>query len=144
MSVGRRWYLVAWDVRRDDWRTFRVDRVSEPRLAGVRFAARALPGGDAAAFVARAFRSMPMAHVATVEVRASADELAEVARWLEGHDAVAWVRGDLPEEADEPRITKNDSDSDPVMRIAITSDRMSPAEITETRRVLTILFPSDY
>jgi multidrug efflux pump len=46
-------------------------------------------------------------------------------------DAVARVRGDLPEEADEPRITKNDSDSDPVMRIAITSNRMSPAEITD-------------
>ncbi len=46
-------------------------------------------------------------------------------------DAVARVRNDLPEEADEPRITKSDSDSDPVMRIAITSDRMSGAEITD-------------
>ncbi|MGB0749016.1 MAG: efflux RND transporter permease subunit [Magnetospiraceae bacterium] len=46
-------------------------------------------------------------------------------------DAVARVRGNLPEDADEPRITKNDSDSDPVMRIAVTSDRMTPAEITD-------------
>ncbi|HSA83001.1 MAG TPA: efflux RND transporter permease subunit, partial [Geminicoccaceae bacterium] len=46
-------------------------------------------------------------------------------------DAVARVRHELPEEADEPRITKNDSDSDPVMRIAVTSDRMSGAEITD-------------
>ena len=46
-------------------------------------------------------------------------------------DAVARVRGDLPDEADEPRITKSDSDSDPVMRIAITSDRLSGAEITD-------------
>jgi multidrug efflux pump len=46
-------------------------------------------------------------------------------------DAVARVRGELPEEADEPQITKSDSDSDPVMRIAITSDRLSAAEITD-------------
>jgi multidrug efflux pump len=46
-------------------------------------------------------------------------------------DAVARVRAELPDEVDEPRITKSDSDSDPVMRIGITSDRMSPAEITD-------------
>jgi multidrug efflux pump len=46
-------------------------------------------------------------------------------------DAVARVRNQLPADIDEPRITKNDSDSDPVMRIAVTSDRMSPAEITD-------------
>src|SRR5690606_8854484 len=83
VAVGRRWYLVAWDVRRDDWRTFRVDRVAEPRLAGVRFAEREVPGGDAAAFVARSFRTMPVAHQATVEVQASEEALADVARWLE-------------------------------------------------------------
>src|ERR671918_628083 len=46
-------------------------------------------------------------------------------------DAVARVRGDLPDEVEEPRITKSDDDDDPVMRIAITSDRMTPAEITD-------------
>ncbi len=46
-------------------------------------------------------------------------------------DAVARVRGELPDDVDEPRVTKSDSDSDPVMRLAITSDRMSPAEITD-------------
>jgi multidrug efflux pump len=46
-------------------------------------------------------------------------------------DAVSRVRGDLPEDVDEPRITKNDSDADPIMRIAVTSDRMQPAEITD-------------
>jgi multidrug efflux pump len=46
-------------------------------------------------------------------------------------DAVARVRGELPEEVEEPQITKSDSDDDPVMRIAITSDRMTPAEITD-------------
>jgi multidrug efflux pump len=46
-------------------------------------------------------------------------------------DAVGRVRGDLPEEVDEPQVVKNDADADPVMRLAVTSDRMSPAEITD-------------
>jgi predicted DNA-binding transcriptional regulator YafY len=52
VTVGHRWYLVAWDVRREDWRTFRVDRTSKPRLAGVRFKERDLPAADAATYVA--------------------------------------------------------------------------------------------
>jgi len=51
-----RWYLVAWDLDRDDWRTFRVDRLT-PRLpTGPRFAPRELPGGDVRRFVAARFR----------------------------------------------------------------------------------------
>lgn len=46
-------------------------------------------------------------------------------------DAVGRVRGDLPEEADEPQVVKSDADADPVMRLAITSDRMTTAEITD-------------
>ncbi|KNX42830.1 Multidrug resistance protein MexB [Roseovarius tolerans] len=46
-------------------------------------------------------------------------------------DAVGRVRGDLPEEADEPEVVKSDADADPVMRIAVTSDRMTTAEITD-------------
>ncbi|MEW2066254.1 transcriptional regulator [Streptomyces sp. NPDC007346] len=44
VSTGRRWYLVAYDLVREDWRTFRVDRVSEPFATGARFAPRPLPG----------------------------------------------------------------------------------------------------
>ena len=39
----RRWYLVAWDTDRDDWRTFRVDRMEPRPPAGPRFVPRALP-----------------------------------------------------------------------------------------------------
>jgi multidrug efflux pump len=46
-------------------------------------------------------------------------------------DAVGRVRGDLPEEADEPQVVKSDADADPVMRVAVTSDRMTTAEITD-------------
>ena len=46
-------------------------------------------------------------------------------------DAVARVRADLPADAEEPQVVKSDSDADPVMRLAVTSDRMSAAEITD-------------
>jgi predicted DNA-binding transcriptional regulator YafY len=81
VSAGRRWYLVAWDVRRDDWRTFRLDRLRQARLAGVRCAPRLLPGGDAAAFVAESIRTMPAASNAVLDVRGPAAALAEMLRW---------------------------------------------------------------
>ena len=46
-------------------------------------------------------------------------------------DAVARVRAQLPEDAEEPQVVKNDDSADPVMRLAVTSDRMTPAEITD-------------
>ncbi|NVK19473.1 MAG: efflux RND transporter permease subunit [Methylocystaceae bacterium] len=46
-------------------------------------------------------------------------------------DAVGRVRASLPEEVDEPRVIKSDSDADPVMRLAVVSDRHSPEEITD-------------
>jgi predicted DNA-binding transcriptional regulator YafY len=80
--AGRRWYLVAWDVRRDDWRTFRLDRLSAARLAGPRFAPRTLPADDAASFVQRSIGSMPAAHELTVTVDAPAPVVAESVQWL--------------------------------------------------------------
>jgi multidrug efflux pump len=46
-------------------------------------------------------------------------------------DAVGRVRGDLPVEADEPQVIKSDTSGDPVMRLAVTSSRMTTAEITD-------------
>jgi predicted DNA-binding transcriptional regulator YafY len=68
VTVGQRWYLLAWDVRRDDWRTFRVDRMSEARVLGARFTPREPPGGDAAAFVASRLRPQTTTFRATVLV----------------------------------------------------------------------------
>ncbi|OKJ99637.1 transcriptional regulator [Streptomyces sp. CB03234] len=48
VSTGHRWYLVAYDLAREDWRTFRVDRVADPFPTGARFTPRELPTGDAA------------------------------------------------------------------------------------------------
>lgn len=82
VSAGRRWYLVAWDVRRDDWRTFRVDRMDTPTLAGARFERGILPAEDAAAFIKQSIRALRAGHEATVVVSASLVELESISRWL--------------------------------------------------------------
>jgi predicted DNA-binding transcriptional regulator YafY len=85
VNWGRRWYLVAYDVERDDWRNFRVDRVQAPRSIGHRFALRPLPDEDVAAWVSRGTRSVQMQFRASVEVDASADEVAaRMGGWHEG------------------------------------------------------------
>jgi predicted DNA-binding transcriptional regulator YafY len=56
VTWGGRWYLVAWDLDREDWRTFRVDRITPRTPTGPRFIPRELPGGEVAAFVAGRFR----------------------------------------------------------------------------------------
>jgi predicted DNA-binding transcriptional regulator YafY len=48
---GRRWYLAAYDLSRDDWRTFRIDRIESSLRLGVRGQRRSVPGGDAAEYV---------------------------------------------------------------------------------------------
>lgn len=81
--LGRRWYLLAWDLTRHDWRTFRVDRVAATRPTGKRYPPRELPGGDPATFVRRAVggSAAPTHHVEVV-VEATADVVrARIGRW---------------------------------------------------------------
>lgn len=70
---GRRWYLVAYDVDKKDWRTFRVDRMSPPRQpTGPRFTPRELPQEDLAAYVAGRVSAAAWRHRAHVTVHAPA------------------------------------------------------------------------
>lgn len=75
VNVGRRWYLVAWDMLRDDWRMFRLDRMERPWPGGRRFTPREIPGGDAVEYVARHYSSMPQPHEAVVTIHAPIDEV---------------------------------------------------------------------
>lgn len=58
VHTGSRWYLVAWDPARDDWRTFRIDRVEGAPRTGAHFAPRAAPAGDLRAYVAGSLAGM--------------------------------------------------------------------------------------
>ncbi|RAY12177.1 transcriptional regulator [Actinomadura craniellae] len=80
VSRGRRWYLVAWDVERHDWRTFRVDRLADPEPTGTRFRQRELPGGDAAEFVRERIAAIPTRYQVEVLLRAPAAEVEPGAR----------------------------------------------------------------
>ncbi|WP_326586753.1 helix-turn-helix transcriptional regulator [Streptomyces sp. NBC_01294] len=77
VNWGQRWYLVAWDVEREDWRTFRVDRIQPRTPTGPRFTPRELPGGDAAAYVSRGVSSAAWRYGARVTVHAPAAAVAE-------------------------------------------------------------------
>ncbi|MGK5681202.1 helix-turn-helix transcriptional regulator [Actinoplanes sp. URMC 104] len=59
VPLGRRWYLMAWDLDRGDWRSFRVDRLAAPTLTGARFRPRDIPGGDAAAWLRSRMSRIP-------------------------------------------------------------------------------------
>jgi len=72
VSLGRRWYLVAYDLDRGDWRSFRVDRVTKPAATGARFRQRDLPAADAVAFVQAGIRSIPQKYNVVVAVQAPA------------------------------------------------------------------------
>lgn len=42
-----RWYVLGWDVAREDWRVFRLDRVTDPLRTGERYEPRPLPAESA-------------------------------------------------------------------------------------------------
>ena len=78
VTWGGRWYLVAWDLDRADWRTFRVDRMDPRTMTGPRFTPRPLPAPDVATFIAERFASMPLPCTGEAVLHAPAER---VARW---------------------------------------------------------------
>jgi predicted DNA-binding transcriptional regulator YafY len=83
VSYGRRWYLVAYDLTRHDWRSFRVDRLRSVAPTGQRFRPRELPGGDAAAFVRAGVAAAPTGpYTVDALVRAPAGPVRErIGEW---------------------------------------------------------------
>ncbi|NUT11918.1 MAG: YafY family transcriptional regulator [Nonomuraea sp.] len=79
VAAGRRWYLLAHDRDRDDWRVFRIDRVSEARGTGARITSR--EPADPAAFVAARLYSGVPTYEAVVVLHAAAARI--VAEWGE-------------------------------------------------------------
>ncbi|GAA1292277.1 DNA-binding transcriptional regulator [Planotetraspora silvatica] len=77
VSWGRRWYLVAWDVERQDWRTFRADRVEPRTPTGPRFPPRDPPEGGAATYVAKGVSAAAWRHRSRVVVHAPAEVVTE-------------------------------------------------------------------
>ncbi|GAB7051708.1 helix-turn-helix transcriptional regulator [Catenuloplanes indicus] len=82
---GGRWYLVGWDTDRDDWRTFRVDRMTPRTPNGSRFTPRELPAPDVATYIAERFAAPEMPCTGTVVLAAPA---AQIMPWVRPTDLV--------------------------------------------------------
>jgi predicted DNA-binding transcriptional regulator YafY len=77
VHTGSRWYLVAWDLARDDWRTFRLDRVLPPLAAAARFQPRPAPEGGFTEYVSRSVSTLPFSRRARVVLHASHPAMTE-------------------------------------------------------------------
>jgi predicted DNA-binding transcriptional regulator YafY len=77
VNAGQRWYLVAWDLDRADWRTFRLDRMRPDLSPGARFNARPLSDAEVEALVARGVPPEARRHQARVVVHVPATQLSE-------------------------------------------------------------------
>jgi predicted DNA-binding transcriptional regulator YafY len=75
VTTGPRWYLLAYDRDRDDWRSLRLDRMSDVRALGTTFHPR--PAPDAADYVRRSISVSPYRYVARVRYRAPQDSVAQ-------------------------------------------------------------------
>ena len=77
VHTGRRWYLAAWDGTRNNWRTFRVDRIEPGLSTGTRFAPRKAPEGDFAAYVSKSVAYAPYPHRAKIVLHVSVEEASK-------------------------------------------------------------------
>ena len=108
VAASRRWYLVAFDLDRDDWRTFRVDRISSPTPTGSRAVHREAPGGNlrdylekARAQLAPTYRADVSLHLPLRQARSLLTDVMtdstltpegdERCRWVSHSDTLDWL-----------------------------------------------------
>ena len=77
VHTGYRWYLVAWDLSRDDWRTFRIDRIDGKPKSSTRFKPRKPPEGDFAKFVSKSLSQVPYPVRARITLQAPLESLTK-------------------------------------------------------------------
>jgi predicted DNA-binding transcriptional regulator YafY len=128
VALDRRWYLVAYDLTRNDWRSFRLDRViGAPRPTGARFRPRALPAADAAEFVRRNIAAVPSTWQVEVIIEAPAAVVRErIGRW-------ATIEEDGPGRC-RVAMTPGDSLDWPVIALGVAGadfQVLSPPELAE-------------
>lgn len=133
VAAGRRWYLVAWDVTREDWRTFRVDRMTEVTTTGWTFEARKLPARDAAEYVRTAIASMPSRYQATITLHVAVDDVPDRVRFFSD--------GPLEPRGDDRCVLRAKSDSiewlaADLLLLGVDFDVSEPPELVEHLRVL--------
>jgi predicted DNA-binding transcriptional regulator YafY len=91
VAWGRRWYLVAFDIDRDDWRLFRVDRISDPWPLRATKPRHTLPSKDAVTFVAERLLESAPTYRAVATLHAPIERVAPA---LDGFGEVEPIAGD--------------------------------------------------
>ncbi|MFG2313027.1 helix-turn-helix transcriptional regulator [Streptomyces sp. NPDC048566] len=127
VCTERRWYLVAWDVDRGDWRTFRADRVTPRPPHGPRFPPRTPPAGDLAAYVSRGVSGHAYATQAVFRLPVSRERAAE---------RISPSAGTLEAEGEDSCLLRTGAASLDVMvvHVMLTGfefEVVEPAELTE-------------
>ncbi|MFI6336379.1 helix-turn-helix transcriptional regulator [Streptomyces sp. NPDC050535] len=130
VCTERRWYLVAWDVDRDDWRTFRVDRVAPTPPHGPRFTPRTPPAEDLAAYVSQGVSTRVYASHAVVRLLVPMEEAAE---------RISPSAGTLEAEGPDSCVLRTGAANLDVMVIHVMMtglefEVLEPAELTEAIR----------
>jgi predicted DNA-binding transcriptional regulator YafY len=130
VCTERRWYLVAWDVERDDWRTFRVDRITPRPPHGPRCPPRTPPADDLAAYVSRGVSTGAYAVQAVVRLFVPLAEAAE---------RVSPSAGTLEAEGEDSCVLRTGAASLDVMVIHVMLtgfefEVLEPAALTEAIR----------
>ena len=130
VCTERRWYLVAWDVDRDDWRTFRADRVTPKPPHGPRFTPRQPPADDLAAYVSKGVSVRAYATHAVVRLLVPKEEAAQ---------RVSPSAGTLEAESDVSCVLRTGAASLDVMVIhvmlmGVDFEVLEPVELVEAIR----------
>ncbi|WP_435862375.1 helix-turn-helix transcriptional regulator [Streptomyces phaeochromogenes] len=130
VCTERRWYLVAWDVDRDDWRTFRADRVTPKPPHGPRFTPRQPPAEDLAAYVSKGVSVRAYATHAVVRLLVPKEEAAQ---------RISPSAGTLEAESDSSCILRTGAASLDVMVIhvmlmGVEFEVLEPVELVEAIR----------
>ncbi|WP_225838265.1 YafY family protein [Streptomyces sp. NK08204] len=132
VCTERRWYLVAWDVDRADWRTFRVDRITPKPPHGPRFPPREPPAEDLAAYVSRGVSTRAYATHSVVRLLVPLHEAAE---------RISPSAGTLEADGADACILRSGAASLElmvvhVMMLGLPFQVLEPAELTEAVRTV--------
>ncbi|MGW7525003.1 helix-turn-helix transcriptional regulator [Streptomyces sp. NPDC054783] len=130
VCTERRWYLVAWDVDRADWRTFRVDRITPTPPHGPRFTPREPPAEDLAAYVSKGVSTRAYATHSAVRLLVPLHEAAE---------RISPSAGTLEADGEDACVLRSGAPNLEVMVIHImmtgfTFEVIEPAGLTEEIR----------
>jgi len=131
VPLNRYWYLIAWDLDRDDWRTFRMDRVDNPHTTHRAFDLRKLPAPDPATHIRQTIRALKSVYDVELVVKAP---LAEIQRHIgPWGSATALDNGTTRIEMHIPDLAWA------VLMLAITNSEIVSVEPAELRQFLSEL-----